>query len=279
MYCTVRSSRVHYEEFGQGTPLINLHGWPADHGQMIAMMEPLFVDRSGWRRIYVDLPGMGQTPGPDWLTSHDLMLDFAAEFIGAVADEPVVLAGHSYGAQLVEGLLQSDPHRYAAALLLSMGARGQPMERPDPVVLVEEPGFIDALAEERPFLDIFVVRTKAVLDIVRAQSMPGVLTADYGYLSKVDAGPGFSYLSELRKPFPGPVLICGGRQDRTGGQGLGAVLGAYPRGTWAILDRAGHLLFAEQPGLFTALANEWLDRAEEHLATLTPPGAKFSPPG
>jgi len=34
---------VHYEEFGSGVPLINLHGRPAEHGQMVATMEPLFV--------------------------------------------------------------------------------------------------------------------------------------------------------------------------------------------------------------------------------------------
>jgi hypothetical protein len=35
------------------------------------------------------------------------------------------------------------------------------------------------------------------------------------------------------------------------------------RGTLAILDRTGHLLFAEQPELLAALAGEWLDRSQE----------------
>jgi pimeloyl-ACP methyl ester carboxylesterase len=96
----------YYEEFGVGVPVIMLHGWPAEHGQMVAMMEPLFAERSGWRRIYVDLPGMGRTPGPEWLTTHDLMLDFVDEFIGAVAGEGCALVGHSYGAQLVRGVDQ-----------------------------------------------------------------------------------------------------------------------------------------------------------------------------
>jgi pimeloyl-ACP methyl ester carboxylesterase len=124
MFCTVRSVAVHYEEFGRGVPLINLHGGPAKHGQMVAMMEPLFAERPGWRRTCVDLPGMGRTLGPDWLTSHDLMLDFVAEFVAIVAGERSVLVGHSYGAQLVRGLLQRDSQQYAAALLLSPGGMG-----------------------------------------------------------------------------------------------------------------------------------------------------------
>ncbi len=62
MHITVRSIAVHYQEVGVGVPLINLHGWPAEHGQMLAMMEPLFAQRQNWRRIYVDLPGWARPP-------------------------------------------------------------------------------------------------------------------------------------------------------------------------------------------------------------------------
>jgi pimeloyl-ACP methyl ester carboxylesterase len=38
----------------------------------------------------------------------------------------------------------------------------------------------------------------------------------------------------------------------------------YPRATFAVLDRAGHALPHEQPGLIKALITEWLDRIREH---------------
>jgi pimeloyl-ACP methyl ester carboxylesterase len=81
----------------------------------------MVATRSGWRRIYVDLPGMGRTQGPEWLTSHDQMLDFVADFIRTVAGGRCVLVGHPYGAQLVRGLLQRDGGAYLAALPLSPG--------------------------------------------------------------------------------------------------------------------------------------------------------------
>ncbi len=62
---------LYFEERGSGLPIVNLHGWPGEHGQMMAMMEPLFQRPFNWRRIYPDLPGMGKTPGPKWLVSHD----------------------------------------------------------------------------------------------------------------------------------------------------------------------------------------------------------------
>ena len=270
MYATIGSVSVFYEEFGAGIPLINLHGWPAEHGQMVATMEPLFATRSGWRRIYVDLPGMGRTQGPEWLTSHDQVLDFVAEFIRTVAGGRCALVGHSYGAQLVRGLLQRDGGAYLAALLLSPGGM-QVSEVPmDPVVLVEEPGFVDALVAERPFLDLIVVRTTPVLEIIRAQAMPGVIAADYDFLARIGAGPRFSYLTEVPQAFDGPVLICSGRQEPFGYQHICALLDIYPRGTCAILDRTGHLLFAEQPELFQTLAGEWLNRTEEHVNAVSP---------
>ncbi len=61
MECTVRGIPVFYEEAGAGGPLLMLHGWPSDHRLTSNFMEPILTERSGWRRIYPDLPGMGKT--------------------------------------------------------------------------------------------------------------------------------------------------------------------------------------------------------------------------
>jgi len=44
------------------------------------------------------------------------------------------------------------------------------------------------------------------------------------------------------------------------------ILENYPRATFVVLDRAGHMLYIEQENLFNALVNEWLDRVEESAA-------------
>jgi pimeloyl-ACP methyl ester carboxylesterase len=68
--------------------------------------------------------------------------------------------------------------------------------------------------------------------------------------------------------YPHPVLILAGRQDATAGyRGPWELLDHYPRATFAMLDRAGHALLHEQPGLVHALVTEWLERVREHLAT------------
>src|SRR5690349_20838838 len=101
MEAIVRSIPVYYEERGTGTPLLMLHGGPGDHFQVMADMEPLFENRSGWHRIYPDLPGMGKTRGPEWLTSQDQILEVIIELIQTVApNQRFVVSGLSWGGYL-----------------------------------------------------------------------------------------------------------------------------------------------------------------------------------
>jgi hypothetical protein len=73
-----------------------------------------------------------------------------------------------------------------------------------------------------------------------------------------------------------------GRQDATVGYaGPWRLLEHYPRATVAVLDRAGHALPHEQPGLLAALLAEWLDRVAEHATWITrwPPDGAGSTAG
>jgi pimeloyl-ACP methyl ester carboxylesterase len=61
--------------------------------------------------------------------------------------------------------------------------------------------------------------------------------------------------------FTGPSLILVGRQDiAVGYVDQFSLLTDYPRAILAVLDVAGHNLQIEQPVLFAALAEEWLER-------------------
>ena len=60
---------VHYVEHGGGVPLVALHGAGVDHREIEAAIEAV-VPRTGYRRIYPDLPGMGRST-TDGLTCND----------------------------------------------------------------------------------------------------------------------------------------------------------------------------------------------------------------
>src|SRR5437016_65996 len=87
MECIVRDVPVYYESYGSGLPIILIHGNTPDHRLMKGCLEPLFAQRSGWQRIYLDLPGMGRTPGKEHIKGTDDMLDVVVDFIDAIIPE------------------------------------------------------------------------------------------------------------------------------------------------------------------------------------------------
>jgi hypothetical protein len=81
MKCQLGNASVYYESCGDGRPLIALHGFGPDHRLMKGCLEPVFRHRTGWMRVYPDLPGMGKTKGEEWIVNSDKMVDVVLEFI------------------------------------------------------------------------------------------------------------------------------------------------------------------------------------------------------
>jgi pimeloyl-ACP methyl ester carboxylesterase len=128
------------------------------------------------------------------------------------------------------------------------------------------PAVVASLTEdERPWLGVSVVQVPETLEFFRAWAMPGRRIANFAFLERLDAGPDLSIAiaGPLPAPFPGPTLILAGRQDNVSGWADAIpLLDSFPRATYAVLDRAGHAVPAEQNVLFRALVEEWLDRLE-----------------
>lgn len=272
MECTLENITVYYETFGEGRPIIMLHGWPIDHRHMVSVMEPLFKRREGWKRLYPDLPGMGKTSGVDWLTHQDQMLDITLEFIDEVAPgQRFVVVGTSYGGYLARGVVHRRADIMDGLLLTVPVIRARDTERtlPPHVTLVEDPALTSELEsdEKGSFLEIAVVQSREMLEVMRAVITPAFEVADHEFLSRLRENYAFSFdVDELAEPFMGPTLLLMGRQDAVCGyRDAWEILENYSRGTFVVLDRAGHGLGTEQRDLFHALVREWLDRVEESV--------------
>ncbi len=272
MECQLKDISVYYEMMGEGEPIIMLHGMPLDHHHMMAEMEPLFTHRPGWKRIYVDLPGMGKTPGPDWITSQDQILDVLTAFIDQIIPgERFCVAGLSYGgyvargliycrAALIDGVLMTVP-----AIIMDGKRRNCPSLRvihKDPAVMATlDPdlrGGIEGMA---------VVQSQKVVDYWKAVIRPAVQAADQTFLDRTTNPCVYSFEADLSSvTLDKPSLIITGRQDNACGyKQAWDILEQLPRATFAVLDRAGHCLPSEQEPLFRALVAEWLDRVEEGI--------------
>jgi len=272
MECQLEDISVYYEIHGEGRPLISLHGFSPDHRLMTGCMEPIFKHRSGWQRIYPDLPGMGKTPGKAWITSSDQMLDIVLEFIDQVIPgQRFVLAGESYGGYLARGIIYRKPELVDGLLLICPLIVPDQAKRsvPPHIALVEDPALLSSLkpSEREEFESFAVVQSQRIWERTRDEVIAGLNVADEDFLSRLQAhGYPLSFdVDAASAPFEKLTLILTGRQDASVGyRDAWEILENYPRSTFAVLDRAGHNLQIEQETLFNALVNEWLDRVEEN---------------
>lgn len=88
----------------------------------------------------------------------------------------------------------------------------------------------------------------------------GIKISDEEFLNKVKKQYGFSFKLD-QFDFTKPSLFFLGRQDSTVGYKDALNLtDKYSRGTFTVLDTAGHNLQIDQPQIFNNVVNEWLDR-------------------
>ncbi len=274
MECRLKDIVIHYEEHGEGEPALLLHGFEPDHRLMTGCMEPVFARRGGWRRIYPDLPGMGRTRGEDWITSSDQMLEVVLAFIDRlIPGKRFLLAGESYGGYLARGVVHRRPELVRGLLLICPVVIADPARRavPQHVALVSDPELIGTIERDYAgqFESIAVVQTPRTWQRSRDEIISGIAVADLAFLSRIRS-TGYAFSFDVDPPdrrFDRPALIISGRQDSSVGyRDAWDIIEHYPRGTFAVLDRAGHNLQIEQEDLFNALVNEWLDRVEESAA-------------
>ena len=267
MRADVNGVPVHYAQHGSGTPVLALHGAGVDHREIMAALEPLFADRPGYRRLYPDLPGMGRTPAPAAVGSNDAVVELLLGLVDAiVGPQAFLLVGHTYGGYLARAVTGRRPRQVAGlALLCPAGDPGGQDERPEHVVL-EAADDLDVdgalgpalAAEYRRYL---VVQTPATLRRFQETVAPAAALVDQAALERIFARWQVRAAPEADAAYANPTLILAGRQDATVGHAAASrLLSSYPRATLAVLDRAGHGLPHEQPGLLAALLAEWLDR-------------------
>jgi pimeloyl-ACP methyl ester carboxylesterase len=273
MYADIDGKRIVYEEKGDGRPMLFLHGWPLDRRSMIGSFEPIFEHRTGWRRIYPDLPGMGETGAMPGVATQEHVLELLIEFASRMArGQPIAVVGLSYGGFLAQGLAcRIGPSMSGfLAIVPGMGERERRI-LPEFRVIHREPVDFSGVEDEtkQGFESMAVVQTQEHLRGWQELILPGVTAADDDFLAELDKEYGFSFDHRRPpRPFEAPTLFLTGRQDSVCGyREAWEVLERYPRASFVVLDRAGHCLHFEQPALFAALVHEWLDRVEEYIET------------
>ena len=272
MECKLEKITVNYEIYGEGYPVLMIHGWTVDHRIMKGCMEPIFETRPNYKRIYFDLPGMGKTKGEDWIQGTDDYLKIIIEFIEKIIpNEHFIIVGESYGGYLARGLIKKMQNLIDGVLFLvpAIIPYGEQRDLPEPIILIKDKNIVSKLSsfEKEIFEDVATVINQKLWERGKEEGLSGIKIANIEFLEKVKENYAFSFDVELlNDKFTKPTLFLLGRQDSAiGYRDAWKIIENYPRATFTVLDTAGHVLQIEQEELFDTLANDWLNRVEYSL--------------
>jgi pimeloyl-ACP methyl ester carboxylesterase len=111
-------TRLFYKDWGQGKPIVLLHGWPLTGDTFDDM--GIALAEKGYRAIITDRRGFGRSDQPWDGNDYDTYADDVAAILGdAGIVEPVALVGFSMGGGEVARFQTKYPGRTSAAVLIA----------------------------------------------------------------------------------------------------------------------------------------------------------------
>ena len=265
-----------YKSFGDGTPVLFVHGWQLNNDYDIADFEPIFAHAPGYRRVYIDLPGMGTTPADASIVDLQSMHDRIVAFIDQhISPDKFLLVGTSAGGYIARALATRfesqllGVHLKVPLIEPENSRRDLDVAKP---ILEDEAVVRLALGDQSPSLGQIIIQTPAyirsLLAKMTATVFPADAMADHEALDPIRNDSQRYSLDLIQKRrefvFSKPALIITGRHDDVVGyRDSLRLLEVYPRATFVALDRGIHLLPVDEGNLVQSLVLDWLKRVEE----------------
>lgn len=270
MQINVDDETLNYEIIGKGTPILFLHGLGNNLESMQMTYEPLF-DKQKFQRIYLDLPGMGQSkemhndkPTSDWI------LGVVSVFIDKIlGSSHYYLVGHSYGGYLALGLAYRNPKQITKLFLTCPAVTANRERRlvaehtyfqPKPFKVKEK----DA-ASFAQFLTEAVVITKASWKVYQERVSSRNVPLNHEFIEELRSENFLHYTLSFEhrmktQAFEVPTIMLLGRRDQIVGfeEQLGMAKN-FKYLTLHLADRAGHRLTIDQPGIVKHYFEQFLD--------------------
>ncbi|WP_320938871.1 alpha/beta hydrolase, partial [Lysinibacillus capsici] len=186
-----------------------------------------------------------------------------------IPQESYLLVGESYGGYLARGIMRKSVDQLLGTAFICPLIIPEKEQRtvPPHCIVQADTAFLSTLSqqEQDDFMSNQVVLDAYNWERYSTEVLAGCNLADQAFLEKIQQSYGFSFTVD-DKSFDKPSLFLLGKQDSVVGyKDAFSLLEKFPRASFAILDRAGHNLQIEQPGLFTELMSEWLSRVEGEM--------------
>lgn len=256
---------IHYEERGEGPPLLLVAGIPAVSSDWAPLAERLAATR---RVIAYDNRGSGGstvTPGP-YTTAQ--FADDAVALLDHLGIERSDVFGMSLGGMICQELALRYPERVACLVLGCTHAGFAHAIQPP-----EETGRAFAMQT-----DDWAERMRALASLAFARDVDPSLLERFtdkksgdvqdpaGYRAHIDAVQHHDALDRLGS-IRAPTLVVSGDDDRIiPGANSEVLAQRIPDASLEVIDGAGHLFFLERPERTVAVLEDFLDGSERVTA-------------
>lgn len=259
------SPTPHVVRRGIGLPVVALHGNGVDH-RLLAALDPTLEAAGGLERIYLDLPGFGQTPSLPAAAGG--LPELAAWTVEAVRTltpgSPFALLANSLGGLLARHVRRELGERVVGMALLAPVVHPEATKRTVPELeVVEQDNDLRAGLDNTDLEQFTAMGTRlvpAAWERFATSVLPGIRAADKRAM--VHLGRHYALPQQPEAglpPFTGPTLVVTGAQDHVVGHAdqLELVRRHYPRATYAVLHGTGHNIHVDSPQPVEALVGQW----------------------
>lgn len=253
---------VHYESYGQGAPVILLHGWLGSWGLWQPTMEAL---GAGHRCYALDFWGFGESGKKrDSYAVTDFM-ELVKQFMDALGIEAAPLIGHSMGGTTALGTAVRYPDRVRRVCIIGSPITGASLS---PILKAAGVPWIGSVARQLPSLLMPAIRLAAPL-ITRhparwypmierdlSQTTVASFFSSIGSLTQTDLRP---QLAGLRRPVTG---VYGLRDVIVHPRQYAALQAGAPQARVELMPASGHFPMLDEPGPYLTHIKTFLDAPE-----------------
>lgn len=240
-YLTIRGTKIYYEDYGKGAPLLLLHGGFGD----ISIFKKCIPELSKhFRLILPAMPGLGISEFPDSSLSYQLYAEYWSIMIDQLKLDSVFVIGLSDGA--IAGLLLANKRPDKVKRLLASGAN----YKPNAIKTLE--------SDKLTMLDTSWIKNNWK-DWIANYTTLSSASADWNWKRYITEGRKM-WLQEEYFPISTleniriPVMICFGDHDIISIEHGIEMKNAIKNSQFCIIPNSPHEVFAARPGLMNKIA-------------------------
>ena len=211
------SNLLAYESFGseEGQPLVFLHGATADHASMENAFERFFQGLDGkYRRIYIDLPGHGESGHSLLRANMKALLEDVGAFLCGNFKRPPCLVGYSMGGFLALKLAEKTHFPSLFLIAPPMYSDKKRVSRPRELSFItDELNEGERKSADPRYLLLAVKRTAETLKRYRANLVTGFSPGRWFYQTSLFRNAAAENMTIRPGRIASDTTFLAGRQD------------------------------------------------------------------